>query len=66
MGKNKIIREDGKLTVQFEFDKTLSMLEMEEQIESFLSSLTEDFLEPEKNSIRLQLLNALKDTYKKC
>ena len=61
MTTNKVYRKNGDLTVQFTFKKNSSMLEMEEQIESFLYAIDEDVSVTEKNNIRIQLLQALKE-----
>jgi hypothetical protein len=48
MKKNRAYKKDGKLVVQFTFSKGLSLIEMEEQIESLLASIDESVSEPEK------------------
>ncbi len=59
MKKNRVYRKDGELVVQFEFTKSSSMLEMEEQIEDLLNSIDEPVSELEKMRIKTQLLNAI-------
>ena len=49
MKENRAYKKDGKLVVQFTFTKGSSLIEMEEQIESFLASIDESVSEPEKD-----------------
>jgi hypothetical protein len=59
MKKNRAYKKDGKLVVQFTFSKGSSLIEMEEQIESLLASIDESVSQPEKQSIKAQLLAAI-------
>jgi hypothetical protein len=58
MKQNRAYKKDGKLVVQFTFMKGSSLIEMEQQIESLLASIDESVSEPEKQSIKAQLLEA--------
>ncbi len=64
MKNNKVYRKDGKLVVQFKFEHTSSMLDMEEQIEELLGAIEEPISQQEKISIKSQLLGAIKDINK--
>jgi hypothetical protein len=59
MKENRACKKDGKLVVQFTFTKGSSLIEMEEQIESLLASIDEAVSEPEKQTIKVQLLEAI-------
>ncbi len=64
MKNNRVYRKDGELVVQFKFENTSSMLDMEEQIESLLEAVEEPISKLEKISIKSQLLAAFKDINK--
>jgi len=64
MKNNKVYRKDGELIVQFQFEHTSSMLDMEEQIEALLGAIEEPISKLEQMSIRSQLLSAFKDVKK--
>ncbi len=65
MKNNKVYRKDGELVVQFKFDNTSSMLDMENQIEESLKTIEESISELEKKRITSELLASFKDINKK-
>jgi hypothetical protein len=60
MKENKVYKKDGKLVVQFTFTKGSSMVDMEEQIESLIASIDGSVSEPEKQTIKTQLQDAIR------
>lgn len=59
--ENRIYKEDGRLIIQFTFRKDSTMLEMEQEIESLIDSVDESVSMLEKQRIRTQLLDAVKN-----
>ena len=59
--ENRIYKKDGRLIIQFTFRKDSTMLEMEQEIESLIDSIDESVSMLEKQRIRTQLLDAVKN-----
>lgn len=59
--ENKVYRKDGKLVIEFTFTKDSTMLEMENQIDGLINSIDDAVSESEKDRIKAQLLEAIKD-----
>ena len=59
--KNRIYKKDGKLVIQFTCRKGSTMLEIENEIASLIDSIDESVSTLEKQLIRAQLLDAIKN-----
>ena len=59
--KNRIYKKDGKLVIQFTCRKDSTMLEIENEIASLIDSIDESVSTLEKQLIRAQLLDAIKN-----
>jgi hypothetical protein len=58
MKKSVICRENGELKITFTINKTQSMLELENEIESLIESAKDELSEIEKIQIKRQILQA--------
>ena len=58
--ESKVFKKDGRLVVQFTFTKGSTMLETERQIESLIDSIGDSVSESEKQCVKTQLLEAVK------
>ena len=58
MKKSAIYRKNGELKITFTINKTQSMLELENEIESLIASAKDELSEIEKIQIKRQILQA--------
>ena len=59
--ENRVYKKDGKLVIQFTFRKDATMPEMEHEIESLIDSIDESVSGLEKQSVKAQLLDTIKN-----
>jgi len=59
--ENKVYRKDGELVVEFTFTKDSTMLEIENQIDTLISSIDDTVSESDKHRVKAQLLDAIND-----
>jgi hypothetical protein len=58
---NRVYKTDDKLVIEFTFRKDSTMLEMEHEIQSLIDSMDESVSWLERQSIKAQLLDAIKN-----
>jgi len=58
---NRVYKTDDKLVIEFTFRKDSTMLEMEHEIQSLIDSIDESVSGLERQSIKAQLLDAIKN-----